>query len=201
MKVLRAIFAATIFFVFGAINFQAEAKNFPVIGIVDFTSRVPITNLDNEQVEVFHAAPMIIMDEIISCADLRDLTGETTKAIMDELLIMMQVGKITPEVRDVASVEGCEYLLVGYLTNLSRTTDEKIIGKGDGIRAGLSVRIFDVATGEEVAIFTGKGIAKARVNRIGRIFRSGQLEFSEDCLNQALEKAAHEIAEKIKKNI
>ena len=178
---------------------RAEAKSLPVIGVADFVSRVSITNLSDEQILTFHTAADVIMDEIISVADLRDLTGETTKAILDELLVMSQVGKMTPEV--TAEAENCEYILIGYLMNLSRTTDEKIIGKGDGIRASLSVQIFDTSTGKLVAVFTGNGVSKAHYNRIGKIFRSGQMEFSEDSLNIALEKAALQIAEKIKKNI
>ena len=180
---------------------RAEAGRLPVIGVVDFTSRVTITNLSDEQILTFHTAAGVIMDEIISVADLRDLTGETTKAILDELMIMSQIGKMTPEVKAMAAAEDCEYLLIGYLMNLSRTTDEKIIGKGDGIRASLSVQIFDTSTGKLVAVFTGNGVSKAHYNRIGRIFRSGQMEFSEDSLNIALEKSAVQIAEKIKKNI
>lgn len=182
-------------------NVRAEAGRLPVIGVVDFTSRVTITNLSDEQILTFHTAAGVIMDEIISVADLRDLTGETTKAILDELMIMSQIGKMTPEVKAMAAAEDCEYLLIGYLMNLSRTTDEKIIGKGDGIRASLSVQIFDTSTGKLVAVFTGNGVSKAHYNRIGRIFRSGQMEFSEDSLNIALEKSAVQIAEKIKKNI
>lgn len=178
---------------------RAEAKSLPVIGVADFISRVTITNLSDEQILTFHTAADVIMDEIISVADLRDLTGETTKAILDEILVMSQVGKMTPEVK--AAAEDCEYILIGYLMNLSRTTDEKIIGKGDGIRASLSVQIFDTSTGKLVAVFTGNGVSKAHYNRIGKIFRSGQMEFSEDSLNIALEKAALQIAEKIKKNI
>lgn len=178
---------------------RAEAKSLPVIGVADFTSRVTITNLSDEQILTFHTAAGVIMDEIISVADLRDLTGETTKAILDELLIMSQVGKMTPEVK--AEAEDCEYLLIGYLMNLSRTTDDKIIGKGDGIRASLSVQIFDTSTGKLVAVFTGNGVSKARYNRIGKIFRAGQMEFSEESLNIALEKAALQIADKIKRDI
>lgn len=195
MKIFRAVLIAVI--LFSSVN--AAAKSLPVIGVADFTSRVTITNLSDEQILTFHTAAGVIMDEIITCADLRDLTGETTKAILDELLIMSQVGKMTPEVK--AAAEDCEYLLVGYLMNLSRTTDEKIIGKGDGIRASLSVQIFDTSTGKLVAVFTGNGVSKAHYNRIGKIFRAGQLEFSEESLNVALEKAALQIAAKIKKNI
>lgn len=196
MKIFRAVLILALL-----IMARAEANDMPVIGVVDFTSRVSVTNLSDEQILTFHTAPEVIMDEIISHAELRDLTGETTKAILDEILVMSQVGKVTPEVQALATAEDCEYLLVGYLMNLSRTTDDKIIGKGDGIRASLSVRIYDVATGKVVAIFTGHGVSKARVNRIGRIFRSGQLEFSEDSLNLAIEQAALEIAEKIKRRI
>ena len=181
------------------LSVRTDAKSLPVIGIVDFTSRVTITNLSDEQILTFHTAADVIMDEIITVADLRDLTGETTKAILDEIMIMSQIGKMTPEVK--AAAEDCEYLLIGYLMNLSRTTDDKIIGKGDGIRASLSVQIYDMSTGKLIKTFTGNGISKARYNRIGKIFRSGQLEFSEDSLNIALEKAALQIAEKIKKNI
>jgi hypothetical protein len=114
---------------------------------------------------------------------------------------MSQIGKMTPEVTAMAAAEDCEYLLIGYLMNLSRTTDEKIIGKGDGIRASLSVQIFDTKTGKLVKVFTGNGVSKARYNRVGKIFRAGQIEFSEESLNIALEKAALQIAEKIKRNI
>ena len=196
MKIFRAVLVLLVLFMA-----RAEAKELPVIGVVDFTSRVSVTNLSDEQVLTFHTAPAVIMDEIISHAEIVDMTGETTEAILDEILVMSQVGKVTPEVQSMVSAEGCDYLLVGYLMNLSRTTDDKIIGKGDGIRASLSVRIYDVATGKQVAVFTGHGVSKARVNRIGRIFRAGQLEFSEDSLNLAIEQAAHEIAEKIKRRI
>ena len=192
----RAVLLLAVLIIFSA---RAEAKSLPVIGVADFVSRVTITNLSDEQILTFHTAADVIMDEIISVADLRDLTGETTKAILDEILVMSQIGKMTPEVK--AAAEDCEYILIGYLMNLSRTTDEKIIGKGDGIRASLSVQIFDTSTGKLVAVFTGNGVSKAHYNRIGKIFRSGQLEFSEDSLNIALEKAALQIAEKIKKNI
>ena len=192
----RAVLLLAVLIIFSA---RAEAKSLPVIGVADFVSRVTITNLSDEQILTFHTAADVIMDEIISVADLRDLTGETTKAILDELLVMSQVGKMTPEV--TAAAENCEYILIGYLMNLSRTTDEKIIGKGDGIRASLSVQIFDTSTGKLVAVFTGNGISKARYNRIGKIFRAGQIEFSEESLNIALEKAALHIADKIKKNI
>ena len=35
---------------------RAEAKNLPVIGVADFTSRVTITNLSDEQILTFHTA-------------------------------------------------------------------------------------------------------------------------------------------------
>lgn len=192
MRIFRAVLILLV-----AVSLRAEAA--PVIGVVDFASRVSVTNLSDEQVLTFHVAPAVLMDELVSVAELRDLTGEATRAILDEILVMTQAGKISAEVRDAA--EDCDYLLVGYLMNLSRTTDEKIIGKGDGIRASLSVRIYDMATGRQIRSFVGHGVSKARVNRIGRIFRSGQLEFSEDSLNEAIEQAALEIAGKIKRSI
>ncbi|MBQ7705936.1 MAG: hypothetical protein IJT73_11040 [Selenomonadaceae bacterium] len=196
MKKFRAVLILVILLI---LSLRAEAKSLPVIGVVDFTSRVTITNLSDEQILTFHTAANVIMDEIITVADLRDLTGETTKAILDEILVMSQAGKVTPEIK--AAAEDCEYLLVGYLMNLSRTTDEKIIGKGDGIRASLSVQIYDMSTGKLIKTFTGHGVSKAHYNRIGKIFRAGQMEFSEESLNIALEKAALQISEKIKRNI
>lgn len=195
MKIFRAVLLVLVI-----ISARAEAA-LPVIGIVDFTSRVTVTNLSDEQILTFHTAPAIIMDEIISVAELRDLTGEATAAILDEILVTTQVGRLNSEVQAVAAAEDCDYILVGYLMNLSRTTGEQIIGKSDGIRASLSARIFDVRTGRQVAVFTGRGVSKARVNRIGRIFRAGQLEFSEDSLNAAIEQAALEISAKIKRRI
>ncbi len=196
MKNFRAVLALLILLIWSG---RAAAKDLPVIGVVDFTSRVTVTNLSEEQILTFQTAADIIMDELIYCAELRDLTGETSKAVLDEILIMTQAGKLTPEI--AAAAENCDYLIVGYLMNLSRTTNERIIGKSDGIRADLSVRIFDMATGKPIKIFTGHGVSKARAGRIGKIFRAGQFEFSEDSLNQALEMAALEIAKKIKCNI
>ncbi len=196
MKNFRAVLALLILLIWSG---RAAAKDLPVIGVMDFTSRVTVTNLSEEQILTFQTAADIIMDELINCAELRDLTGETSKAVLDEILIMSQVGKLTPEI--TAAAEDCDYLIVGYLMNLSRTTNERIIGKSNGIRADLSVRIFDMTTGKPIKIFTGHGVAKARASRIGNIFRAGQFEFSEDSLNQALEMAALEIAQKIKRNI
>lgn len=198
MKKLSAVLIVAILLM---ASVRADAKHLPVIGVADFVSRVTITNLSDEQVLTFHTATDVIMDEIITCADLRDLTGDTTKALLDEIMVMSQIGKMPPEIKALATAENCEYILIGYLMNLSRTTDDKIIGKGDGIRASLSVHIFDAATGKQVAVFTGNGVSKAHYNRVGKIFRSGQMEFSEDSLNVALEQAALQIAEKIKRNI
>lgn len=180
------------------------AKSLPVVGVMDFVSRVPITNLSDEQINTFQSAADYVMDELLaapSCAEVITLTGEDTQALADEILIMSQIGKITPDIQMLASAEDCEYLLIGYIMNLSRTTGEKIIGKGDGIRTSLSVQVFDVATGKNVATFTGNGVSKSHIDRIGRIFRHGQLEFSEDNLNQAMEQAVHEIVTKIRKYI
>ena len=69
------------------------------------------------------------------------------------------------------------------------------------VRVGLSLRVLDAVTGEQVFVATGGGESAAKKYEVGlfrvHLLKAGTQEFSEECLFEAIQKAVGEIAEKI----
>lgn len=198
MKKIFLIFLIGIFF---ATSQTVFAKSKASIGIMYFKSRVELSNVGTEKINIFETIPGLLKIGLQDEVEIIDLTTEVQKARLDEILTINDFGGLALDLKNLAEDYDCDYMLVGFLTNLSHAKDDKIIGKGDGIRASISVKIFETATGYAVATFTGRGVSMGRLNRIGGIFRSGQIEVSGDNLNDAVEKATEEVIKKLKKSL
>lgn len=167
-------------------------------GVVDIVSRIDgrMTNLDGEELNTFHAVTDILIEDLSNIVDVIDLTSESTLARMDEITTQLAQGNCM-EFADAH----CDYIVYGFLMNFNRSTGERIAGKSEAVTADVSIRVIDTRTGACVFIAKGRGLSIARGVRAGRLLRIGSFEFSEEQLIDALEQAAHSLAEQLRENI
>lgn len=180
----------------------ASANELPVFCVTTFASRVPITNLSNEQIEEFHIVDEYLMEELASAnIELIDISLDTTRARLDEQMMQMEVGTFPPEIENVNP----DYVIYGYLTNLGVALSKRPGSSAYVVRADLSARVIETATGKQVFTATGTGESTAKSYSVGiggiKLLRFGTKEFTEECLHEALLKATHQIAEKLKKEL
>ena len=176
----------------------SSAKAADTLGIIDISSRVNITNLDDTQVESFHIVTEFLVTKLqrqIPNIYIEDLSGDTTRSRLDEIYLQLSQGNCA-EFKD----SNCNYIVYGYLMNLTVSEGKRIGSKSEAVRADLSVRIVDVNTGKCVFVATATGISKAKSYGIFK-YKIGQHSFSEEELHSALEAATDIIVDKIKKNI
>ena len=169
-------------------------------GIVGCVSRVKNTNLNEERAEHFKIFNDCMLFELQSVLagkgyDIVDISPEAFAARVDETyLAKLDLGETAAAADfDVRP----DYLVYGYLTNFTITYGEMAVMKNYAVRADLSVRIVDAATGRAVFVATGTGKSNSRMHRLGKVFRVGAEEISDECLDESLEAAVKQIAQKI----
>lgn len=188
-------------------NGVVVAKEVSTIGIVGFANRVEITNIDGKIVGNFKVANEYLMDGLVSCdkLDVIDISPEVEKYRMNELVLQLDKSKKSVDCKCF----GTDYLIFGYLTNLSIKTSETDItnlknlsvgGKSETACANLSAKIIDTRTGKVVLTVTGKGESTsskvaAQVNE--HKLKVGKSDVTEECVLNALSKACEEITAKI----
>lgn len=180
----------------------ASANALPVFCVTAFASRVPVTNLSNEQIEEFHIVDEYLMDELSEAnIALIDVSLDTTRARIDEQMTQMELGTFPPEIECLHP----DYVIYGYLTNLGVALSMRPGSSAQVVRADLSARVIETATGKQVFTATGTGESAAKSYSAGiggmKLLRFGTKEFTEECLHEALLKATHQIAEKLKKKL
>ena len=185
-----------------AVPCMAQAAARPVFCVTSFASRVMVTNLSGERMKAFRAVEDYLMEELAGAdVELIDVTLDTTRARLDEQMMGLELGAVPPEVEEVHP----DYVVYGYLTNLGVAQSRRPGSNAYVVRADLSARILETATGKQVFTATGTGESSAKSYEAGvaglKLLRFGTREFTEECLHEALEKAAHQIAEKIRKQL
>ena len=164
----------------------------PLLALVPFTSRVRITNLSGEELASYRIAEDYLLDEMVKRGfSFVDKTEDTTQKRRDEAAL---------NGRTLKDAEP-RYLLAGTLTDLGISESKRPGSAATIVRAGLSVRVIDVKTGESVFVATGTGESAAKRYEVGvfgvHLLRFGTQEFSEECLYEAMQKAVRELAEKL----
>ncbi|MBR1552853.1 MAG: hypothetical protein IJ631_02425, partial [Schwartzia sp.] len=159
----------------------------PVFCVAAFASRVPITNLSDEQIEEFHIVDEYLMYELSEAnLTLIDVSLDTSRARASEQLTQMERGALPPEIESVHP----DYIIYGYLTNLGVALSKRPDSNAYVVRADLSARVIDAATGKQVFTATGTGESSAKsyaVDLVGvKLLRFGTKEFTEECLHEAL---------------
>lgn len=94
-----------------------------------------------------------------------------------------------------------DYLIYGYIANMTITHRESIVSSNLAVRIDLTTRIVDASTGKVVCVATGKGESASRGAGHRKSFKFGGDEISEEAWHDALEKALNQIVEKIKKQV
>lgn len=94
-----------------------------------------------------------------------------------------------------------DYLIYGYISNMTITHREAIATSNITVRVDLSVRIVDASTGKVVCVATGKGESATHGGAYRKTFKFGGEEISEECWHDALEKALNQIVARIKKQV
>jgi hypothetical protein len=163
-----------------------------LFAITPFASRVRITNLSDEEVSSYVVAEDYLLDELTKRGlSFADLAPGTRAARQDEALL---------DKRRLSDAKP-RWLLSGALTDLGVAESKRPGSTAFVVRVGLSVRVLDAVTGEQVFVATGGGESAAKKYEVGlfgvHLLKAGTQEFSEECLYEAMQKAVKEIAEKI----
>ncbi len=171
---------------------DAAAPRKELFALTPFISRVRITNLSDEEVSSYVVAEDYLLDELTKRGlSFVDLSAGTRAARRDEALLNGR-GLFDAKPR---------WLLSGALIDLGVAESKRPGSTALVVRVGLSVRVTDAATGEQVFVATGNGESAAKKYEVGlfgvHLLKAGTQEFSEECLFEAIQKAVGEIAEKI----
>lgn len=196
-------------FFFASPTCSAEAYT---IGIVGIDSRVTDKNInlgdytDLTQLEkspLAHAQDIFQtnMMDVLPNVGLQaiDKTADATLKRMAEAIIQLECGDPSKAVK--LFDQPLDYLIYGYITNITVTHRESIVSSNLIVRVDLSVRIVDASTGKIVCVATGKGESSSRGGAYRKAFILGGNEVSDICWNEALEKALDQVVDKIKKRV
>ena len=218
-KVVNLIWLIPAILIFVAPKF-AEANYY--IGIVGIESRAKNINLgDYTDLEQLDTNPLIyaqnIFEEILT-TDLPQtgLTG-VDKTLNAKTLRQNEAAfqKAQEDLRNSISLldkgdtsaavklfdRKLDYLIYGYITNITITHRESVATSNLAVRVDLSVRIVDVQTGKIVCVATGKGESSSHGGSGRKSFKFGGNEISEICWHEALEKSLNQVVDRIKKQV
>lgn len=169
------------------------------IGVADIEVRLSETliNVAGDRVyKTFPGAAHIIVDDLakglLDSADVIDLLASTEEERLNELIALGQAAELK-------TLE-CDYIVHGFLINVSRSSGDKVVTKNDTVTVEISARVLDVKKNQCVFVTVGRGISSATQFRIGPLIKFGHAEFYEGQLNDAMKQAAHQIADNIVKN-
>jgi len=189
---------------------KCAAENY-TIGIVGIDSRVKDKNInlgdytDLTQLENPLLYAQKIFEEILT-TDLPtiglqgvDKTVNATSKRIAEVNFQMDMGNPAEAIKLFDAK--LDYLIYGYIANMTVTHRESIASSNLSVRVDLTTRIVDASTGKVVCVATGKGESSSHGGGHRKSFKLGGSEISEECWHEALEKALNQIVDKIKKQV
>lgn len=192
------------------------------IGIVGIESRVKNINLgDYKDLDSLNKHPLLeaqdIFEEILT-TDLpqtgligvdKTLSSKAARQSEAEFQKMQEVMRQsfsslekgnTSEVVKLFDKE-LDYLIYGYLTNLTITHRESLATSNLTVRVDLSTRIVDAKTGKVVCVATGKGESASHGGTGRKAYNLGGKEISEESWHDAITKAVNQIVDRIKQQV
>ena len=222
IKSVLKFFAAIVFFagIFAPTNF-VEAENY-TMGIVGIESRVKninlgeYTNLDDlEKQPLVYAQEVfkdILTDDLPTLGfigvDKTDYAKMARNSEAEFQRVQEQLRKSISQLDKGDTSEAVklfdkklDYLIYGYIANLTITHRESIMSSNLTVRVDLTTRIVDAKTGKIVCVAVGKGESNNRGGTYRKSFKLGGDEISEVCWHEALEKAINQITDRIKKQV
>ena len=217
-KILNLFAVAAIYF-FITPNF-AEANY--SIGIIGIESRAKNINLgDYTNLDDLSKHPLVYAQDIfedILTTDLLDVgltavdktayakMARNSEAEFQRVQELMRNSIARLDKNDTSEAvklfdEKLDYLIYGYISNMTITHREAIATSNITVRVDLSVRIVDASTGKVVCVAIGKGESATHGGAYRKTFKFGGDEISEECWHDALEKALNQIVTRIKKQV
>lgn len=128
-----------------------------------------------------------------------DKTEKTTSDRIAEVNFQMDFGN--PAEAMTLFDQKLDYLIYGYITNMTVTHRESMFTSNLLVRVSITVRIVDTSTGKIICVATGKGESSSHGGAYRKSFKLGGEEISEDGWHEALKKALDQIAKKIKQRV
>lgn len=188
------VFFLLIAFLISPIKVHAKVS----FGVIDVISRVDISNLDDSKVQTFH----VITDQLISkifkdipTIVIDDATNDSNQSRLDEIAFQLSQGN-SIEFKDSTY----DYIVYGYLRNLTLSEGHRLITNSESIRVDLSIRIVDVRTGKCVFATSATGTSKASHLSVLKYKFAGRNIDDKD-LSNAFENATDKIVAKLKNSI
>ena len=203
---LLVVTLAILFFV----SPKCSAENY-TIGIIGIDSRIKDKDInlgdymDLTQLENPLAYAQKVFTEILT-TDLPnigfegiDKTVKATSARIAEVNFQIDMGN-SEEATQLFD-QKLDYLIYGYITNMTVTHRESMFTSNLLVRVSMTVRIVDASTGKIVCVATGKGESSSHGGAYRKSFKLGGEEISEEGWHGALEKALNQIVKKIKQRV
>ena len=128
-----------------------------------------------------------------------DKTVKATSARIAEVNFQIDMGN-SEEATQLFD-QKLDYLIYGYITNMTVTHRESMFTSNLLVRVSMTVRIVDASTGKIVCVATGKGESSSHGGAYRKSFKLGGEEISEEGWHGALEKALNQIVKKIKQRV
>ena len=128
-----------------------------------------------------------------------DKTAVASSARIAEVNFQLEMGN--PKEAIKLFDKKLDYLIYGYISNMTITHRESIATSNLAVRVDLTTRIVDASTGKVVCVATGKGESSSRGGAHRKSFKFGGNEVPEECWHDALEKALNQIVANIKKQV
>ena len=94
-----------------------------------------------------------------------------------------------------------DYIIYGYIANLTMTHRESIATSNIMAKVLLTARVIDSKTGKIICVATGEGTSSNHGGAYRKAFKIGGESISEDSWHEAVEKASDQILSKIQKRI
>ena len=190
--------AAEANYTIGIVGIDSRIKD-EKINLGDYTN-LNDPNLKNPLVHAQKSFESILTDSLPSIGLTGvDKTEQATSARIAEVNFQLDHGNPAEAVK--LFDKKLDYLIYGYIANMTITHRESIASSNLAVRIDLTIRIVEASTGKVVCVATGKGESASRGGTNRKTFKLGGNEVSEGCWDDALEKALNQIVEKIKKQV
>ena len=206
--------------VFSIIPQVAQAKK--TFGLVGLESRVTKYNLmDYTTSEGMNRPPLIyaqdIFEDILTTGFLQhglESVDKTTYAtsrrndesefqqvqqILSDSISALEKGNTQQAIK--IFTEQPDYIIYGYIANLTMTHRESIATSNIMAKVFLTARVIDSKTGKIICVATSEGTSSNHGGAYRKAFKIGGESISEDSWHEAIEKASDQILNKIQKRI
>ncbi len=197
----------TVVFLFlTAFGRQAAAEELPTFSVVGISNRVDVTDGSGAAVGQFDIVVDVLIDHLLDSNRLAvyDASAYIQRFVADERALPLKDEQFMSAIQEVDT----DYIIYGFVDVLS--IESSRIGYEDStysyardggtVRAVLSVTVVNTKTGRPVFTATGNGksgVSMTGVGYSGHLLSFGKKTVPEECVYNALEKAAHEITDKI----